>query len=192
MKLDHRLLQGRFVRLEPLAEHHREGVRLAAEADQDIWQSLYPVSMIGEHFPPYWKQMMKLVADRATLPYAVMRDGLCVGCTSIMPDLPNLAAEIGGTYYRPDVRGGPLNPECKRLLMSHCFEAGANRVSFKVDALNARSRAAVLKLGARQDGILRAERITWTGRVRDTVIFSVLAEEWPAIRDRLDTRLARA
>ena len=189
MELDVIPLQGRFVRLELLAERHREGVRLAAEADQDIW-TIYPVSMIGEHFAPYWKQMMALVGSGATRPFAVMRDDDCVGVSSLMPDFPNRTVEVGGTYYRPDARGGPVNPECKRLMMVHAFDSGAIRVGFKVDALNARSRAAVLKLGARQDGILRAERITWTGRVRDTVVFSVLANEWPAVRERLDARLA--
>jgi len=118
-----------------------------------------------------------------------MRGDLCVGVSSLMPDPPNRAVEIGGTYYQPDARGGPVNPECKRLMMAHAFDSGANRVGFRVDVLNARSRAAVLKLGAVQEGIIRADRVTWTGRVRDTVIFSVMAVEWPAVRDRLDARL---
>ena len=83
-----------------------------------------------------------------------------------------------------------MNPECKRLLLAHAFEAGAMRVWFKIDAINARSRAAVLKLGATQEGILRRDCITWTGRVRDTVFFSILDDEWPAARERLDARLA--
>ena len=182
-------LEDRFVRLEPLAERHREGVRLAAEADQDIW-TIYPVSMIGEHFAPYWKQMMALVESDASRPFAVMRGDDCVGVSSLMPDFPNRTVEIGGTYYRPDARGGPVNPACKRLMMAHAFDNGAIRVGFKVDVLNARSRAAVLKLGAVQEGILRQDRTTWTGRIRDTVVFSVLADEWPGVRDRLDIRLA--
>ena len=83
-----------------------------------------------------------------------------------------------------------INPAAKRLLLGHAFGAGARRVQFKVDALNARSRAAVLKLGAVQEGILRQDRVTWTGRVRDTVFFSVLAAEWPKVREGLDRRLA--
>ncbi len=190
MKLDHPVLAGRFIRLEPLAEHHRGGLRAACEADPDIWASLYPYSMIGEHFDVFWDGAMARAAKGALLPYSVIRNGECVGISCYFPDPPNRTVEIGGTYFRPDVRGGPVNPEAKRLMMAHAFDSGAIRVGFKVDALNVRSRAAVLKLGARQDGILRAERITWTGRVRDTVVFSVLAEEWPAIRDGLDARLA--
>ena len=98
--------------------------------------------------------------------------------------------EIGFTYYAPDVRGGAVNPAAKRLLLGHAFDAGAQRVQFRVDAINARSRAAVLKLGAVQEGILREDKVTWTGRIRSTVVFSVLPSEWPAVRERLDTRLA--
>ena len=83
-----------------------------------------------------------------------------------------------------------MNPASKRLMMAHAFESGARRVQYKVDAINARSRAAVLKLGATQEGILRQDRVTWTGRIRDTVVFSILADEWPAVRERLDARLA--
>ena len=74
--------------------------------------------------------------------------------------------------------------------MTAAFEAGARRVVYRVDAINSRSRAAVLKLGATQEGILRRDRICWTGRVRDTVVFSILDDEWPVVRDRLDARLA--
>ena len=120
-----------------------------------------------------------------------MADGRCQGITTYYAiDPANAVAEIGGTYYHPNLRGGATNPAAKRLMMGHAFERGARRVVYRVDALNARSRAAVLKLGAVQEGILRQDRVTWTGRIRDTVIFSVLADEWPAVRDRLDARLA--
>jgi RimJ/RimL family protein N-acetyltransferase len=82
-----------------------------------------------------------------------------------------------------------VNPQSKLLMIAMAFDAGARRVGFKVDALNARSRAAVLKLGARQDGIIRQDRITWTGRTRDTVVFSILSDEWPAVRAGLEGRL---
>ena len=75
-------------------------------------------------------------------------------------------------------------------MLGHAFDSGIRRLQLCVDAINARSRAAVLKLGAVQEGILRRDRVTWTGRIRDTVFFSILADEWPAVRDRLDARLA--
>jgi RimJ/RimL family protein N-acetyltransferase len=189
MKLECRPLAGRVVRLEPLAEAHRAGLRAACEADREIWD-IYPYSMAGEHFDPSWARIIANVARGQTLAYAVLRAGACVGLSCCFPDPDNRSVEIGGTYYRPDARGGPVNPDCKRLMLAHAFEAGAIRAQFKVDALNQRSRAAVLKLGAVQEGVLRRDRITWTGRPRDTVIFSILTEEWPAARARLDARLA--
>ena len=82
-----------------------------------------------------------------------------------------------------------MNPESKLLMLGQAFAAGMNVVQFRVDALNLRSRAAVSKLGAHQDGILRQDRITWTGRVRDTVMFSILRGEWPEVKARLEARL---
>ena len=126
-----------------------------------------------------------------TLAFAVMVEGRCVGLTCfIAPDEANATVEVGGTYYAPAFRGGAVNPAAKRLMMSHAFAAGARRVVYRVDAINARSRAAVLKLGAVQEGILRQDRMTWTGRIRDTVIFSILAEEWSRVREGLNARLA--
>ena len=190
MQLTPAILSGRFARLEPLAEAHREPLRAAAAADPDIW-SVYPVSLYGEHFDPWWA---KVAADRdrgAWLPFAVLAGDELVGMSCfIAPDSANGSVEIGSTYYLPELRGGAVNPQAKRLLLAHAFDAGARRVAFRVDALNVRSRAAVLKLGAVQEGIMRQDRVTWTGRVRDTVVFSILAEEWPAVRERLDARLA--
>jgi RimJ/RimL family protein N-acetyltransferase len=191
MQLAPALLENRFVRLEPLAEGHREGLRAACAADAEIWTALYPYSLAGEHFDPRWKQLMADAGKGATLPFAVLAGGAVVGMTSYLGVDPiNAVAEIGATYYRPEIRGGPVNPAAKRLLLAHAFDAGVRRAQLKVDALNARSRAAVLKLGAVQEGILRQDRVTWTGRVRDTVYFSILADEWPGVRERLDARLA--
>jgi RimJ/RimL family protein N-acetyltransferase len=191
MKLAPAVLENRFVRLEPLNEAHREGLRAACAADTRIWAALYPYSMAGDHFGPRWTQLLADGDRRATLPFAVVAGEAVVGMTSFLNiDAPNAALEIGATYYRPEVRGGPVNPAAKRLLLAQAFAAGARRVQLKVDALNARSRAAVLKLGAVQEGILRQDRVTWTGRVRDTVVFSILADEWPGVQARLDARLA--
>lgn len=192
MKLEPIALEGRHARLEPLAEPHREGLRAACAADPDTWTNLYPYSMLGEAFDAGWARMAQNREAGTLIPFAVMVDGACVGMTSyITPSAENCSVEIGGTYYAPRVRGGAVNPQCKRLLLGHAFEAGATRVWFKVDAVNARSRAAVLKLGATQEGVLRRDRITWTGRVRDTVVFSILDDEWPGVRERLDARLAQ-
>jgi RimJ/RimL family protein N-acetyltransferase len=190
MQLEPKVLENRFVRLEPMSEAHREDLRAACDADQDTWTDLYPYSLAGEHFDAGWARFYADPgADRMN--YAMTLRGRCRGVSSFLTiDPANSSLEIGGTYYHPQVRGGPVNPAAKRLMMAHAFESGARRVQYKVDAINARSRAAVLKLGALQEGILRADRVTWTGRIRDTVVFSVLADEWPAVRERLDARLA--
>ena len=94
-----------------------------------------------------------------------------------MPALQTL--EIGNSYIIPFLRGSGFNARVKRLLLDRAFACGIRRVEFRVDDRNARSKAAVLKLGAKLDGVIRAERITWTGHVRDTALFSILAEEWP-------------
>jgi RimJ/RimL family protein N-acetyltransferase len=191
MNLTSTAFENRFVRLEPLAEAHREGLRAACEADPDVWTRLYPFSWAGEHFAGTWSKILEDIAKGATIAFAVIADGVVQGITTYYAiDPANAVVEIGGTYYAPAVRGGPVNPSAKRLMMAHAFGAGARRVVYRVDALNDRSRAAVLKLGAVQEGVLRQDRVTWTGRIRDTVIFSILADEWPAVRDRLDARIA--
>ena len=191
MKIEPKVLESAFVRLEPIGEQHRAGLEAACNADQDVWTRLYPYSWAGEHFAPTWAKLLDDNAKGGTQGYAVIVGGEVVGLTTFYAiDPANAVLEVGGTYYRPNVRGGAVNPAAKRLMMGHAFDSGARRVVYRVDASNARSRAAVLKLGAVQEGVLRQDRATWTGRIRDTVIFSILAEEWPAVRQRLDERLA--
>jgi len=190
MKLEPKILEDRFVRLEPMAEVHRDDLRAACAADPDTWNRLYPFSMLGDAFDAGWARMYANPGPE-WIAFAVMVDGRCGGCSSYLGiDGANATVEIGATYYGPELRGGAVNPAAKRLLLANAFATGARRVQFKVDAINARSRAAVTKLGAVQEGILRADRVTWTGRVRDSVVFSILADEWPAVRERLDARLA--
>lgn len=192
MKLEQTVLEDAFVRLERLGDQHRQDLFEACAADTEIWKTQYPISWDPEHFDETWAAFAGTQASGQSLNYAVIADGRCVGITCFMQLSPaNGSVEIGGTYYRPEVRGGPVNPACKRLLLEAAFAAGARRVQLNVDAINARSRAAVLKLGATEEGVLRQNRVTWTGRVRDTVIFSILAEEWPAAREGLEARLAR-
>ena len=187
MQLPSQDLLGRHVRLEPLAERRREPLRLACAADQDIWD-IYPWSMLGEHFDSWWTR--SLAADSGWNLFAVIKADAVVGVTGFAPEQAPGIVLVGGTYFRPDARGGPANPESKRLLLEHAFSAGARRVVFNVDPVNARSRAAMNRLGATEEGIARQASVTWTGRVRDLVVFSILADEWPSIGDALDARLA--
>lgn len=191
MRLEPRNLENRHVRLEPMAPAHREDLRAACDADPATWIDLYPYSMAGEHFDPTWARMMGDVEAGRTIAFAVVVHGRCRGVTCYSGiDAANGVVEIGGTYYDPALRGVAVNPAAKRLLLDHAFASQARRVVFRVDVINARSRAAMSKLGAVQEAILRQDRVCWTGRIRDTVIFSVLADEWPGLRDRLDARLA--
>jgi RimJ/RimL family protein N-acetyltransferase len=191
MKLEPQVLENAFVRLEPLAERHKEELRAACAADPATWNDLYILSMLDDHFDFHWQRMETEAAAGQTLPFALVVDGVCRGMSNYLDvDARHRTVEIGSTYYDPARRGAAVNPSAKHLLLGHAFDSGAVRVQLRVDAINARSRAAVLKLGAVQEGILRHDKVTWTGRVRSTVVFSVLAEEWPAVRDRLDERLA--
>ena len=190
MDVQPKVLENRFVRLEPMAEAHKEDLRAACAADPALWQDLYIVSMLGEQFDRHWERFAG-PGDGKTMTFALVVDGVCRGMSSYLDIEPaHNTLEIGFTYYDPVFRGGVANPSAKRLMMAHAFESGAERVQYRVDAANARSRAAVLKLGAVQEGILRNDKVTWTGRLRSTVVFSILAEEWPAVRDRLDERIA--
>jgi RimJ/RimL family protein N-acetyltransferase len=125
------------------------------------------------------------------LPWAVVVAGTAVGSTSYLDvDLTVGGLEIGWTWYRRDLWAGDVNPTCKLLLLGHAFDdLGAERVTFKTDALNARSQAAIRRLGCAYDGTLRHHRLRADGSVRDTAYFSLLAAEWPAARDRLEARL---
>lgn len=177
------------VALELLAERHREELRAACDADPEIW-NIYPYSMAGEHFGPWWEASMARQGSER-IRFAVCLNGRCIGTTSYLNIEPaNAAVEVGGTYYAPPARGGEVNPAAKLLMLGHAVARGARRIGFKVDALNTRSRAAVLKLGAVQEGILRQSGVTWTGRVRDAVVFSVLRDEWPEVERGLLERLA--
>lgn len=183
-------LFGRHVTLEPLAERHKQDLRACCDADPDTWNNLYPFPMHGEHFDERWRRVVGVTAGWS-VPFAVIHRGEVVGLSGyISPDERNRCVEIGFTYYRPQARGGVVNPEAKRLLMAHAYALGFDRIEYKVDAINERSRAAVVKLGAVFEGILRHDRVVWTGRIRDTAVYSILAAEWPAVRDALDARIA--
>jgi RimJ/RimL family protein N-acetyltransferase len=191
MKLEAEVLETGIVRLEPLEERHAIALKAACDADVEVFERLYPIALFGPHFAPGFARLLEAKRSGASLPFAVMAKGALVGMTSYLAiDPAQASVEIGGTFYGPEARGGLVNPAAKRLLLGHAFAAGCRRVVFRVDALNARSRAAVQKLGARFEGVLRQDRVVWTGRVRDTAIYSILLEEWPGVRAALDARLA--
>ena len=162
--------------LEILAEAHREPLRAACACDTEIWQ-IYPFNYLGDDFDAQLERM--LAGGLLRRCYAMLQGGEVVGMTaSLDAGQPGWSIEIGNSYIVPGLRGTGFNGRLKQLMLDHAFACGLERVVFKVDAINSRSCAAVLKLGCAQEGIMRHERRTWTGRYRNTVIFSILRLEW--------------
>ncbi len=187
-----RPLDGRFVRLEPYASELKDAVRAALDQDAEAW-SLFAVSGQGDAFDAWWSTAMEQMERGTRLAYAV-RDkasGHVIGTTSFL-DIRRLhrSVEIGATFFVPEARSGAANPEAKLLMLEHAFAGGAVRVELITDLRNLRSQAAIAKLGAVREGVLRHERITWTGHVRDSVLYSILPAEWPQVRVGLERRLA--
>ena len=192
MNLAAATLESRWVRLEPLVDGLRQELAEALDCDPEAWD-IMATTAHGAHFGRWWQAALDGMAAGDRIAWAV-RDpgnGRLVGTTSLLNIVrPDRRCELGSTFYRPEARGGAINPACKHLVFGHAFASGAARVELVTDALNARSRAAILKLGATAEGVLRRHKVTWTGRTRDTAVFSVLAEEWPAVAARLEARLA--
>ncbi len=186
------VLENAFVRLEPFDPAIRDEVRAALDCDAAAWDGMVAAAC-GPHFDGWWAAALAAMKIGSRIPWAVrrMEDGAVVGTTSLYEIRPEHRRwEIGSTFYRPEARGGAVNPACKRLLLDHAFTAGAVRVEIITDALNPASQAAIRKLGARDEGVLARHKITWTGRVRDTAQFAVLDTDWPNVRQKLDDRLA--
>jgi RimJ/RimL family protein N-acetyltransferase len=163
------------VRLEPLTEAHREALRAACAADTAIWQ-IYSINLTGADFDPQFDA--KLAGQGGQCAYAVFDGDDLVGCTSWYGIEPgNRAVAIGYTYFAPNVRGSSFNLSVKGLMIGHAWGCGFHRIHFDVDVRNARSQAAVLKLGCKREGVLRANKVTWNGYLRDTAIFSLLPGE---------------
>ncbi len=164
------------VRIEPFEDGHLEPLRAACALDPDIWE-IYPVNLMGDHFDP---QMRKFATLTNWVRFAVIdiRSGDLAGMTNYIDPDDFGVVEIGGTYIVPAVRGSGFNRVMKKLLIEHAFACGMHKIEFRVDTRNKRSMAAVLKLGAKQEGILRQNRVTWTGYRRDTAVFGLLQNEW--------------
>jgi RimJ/RimL family protein N-acetyltransferase len=186
-----RVLKGRFVQLEPYMPAHREDLRVAAN-DAALWRYM-PVDGSGDGFDAWRKLTEADMASGSRIIFAVRRlaGGALVGSTSYLNIVPEHArAEIGWTWYAQTAQGGVVNPEVKLLLFANAFEtSGYNRIELKTDAGNARSRSAILKLGAKEEGVFRGHMWMPRGYWRDTVYYSVLREEWPGVKAGLERRL---
>jgi RimJ/RimL family protein N-acetyltransferase len=164
------------IRAEPLGQSHRAALKAACAEDLEIWQ-IYSVSFDPDHFDASFD----LILSRANWHcFALFSGERLVGMSCYLGIEPERGVlEIGNTYYIPAMRTTGFNRRIKDLMLNRAYRCGFRRVEFRVDARNTRSQAALAKLGAVREGVLRADRITWTGHVRDTVLFSILAQEWP-------------
>lgn len=183
-------LTGRFVALEPLDERHHAGL-IAAASDTSIFA--YMPFDTSKGFAARLGWFAAENASGRMISYAVRRlaDATIVGSTSYLNIAPaDAKVEIGSTWYAPGAQASSVNPEAKYLLLDHAFGKHWNRVEFKTDARNARSRAALKKLGAREEGTLRGHMWMPQGYFRDSVYFSILASEWPEVKAGLAARLA--
>ena len=171
------------VQLLPLAEANREALRTACALDAEIWQ-IYSFSMLGDAFDDWWARNIAPGADWRM--FTIHSNGALVGMTGYAPDARHPGvAEVGCTYIAPAARGTHVNGIAKWLILSHLFGAGFHRIEFRVDDRNKRSQAAVLKLGATREGVLRRHKLTHTGFLRDTHMFAITDLDWPAVAEKL-------
>ena len=180
------------VRLEPLAEQHRDGLAAAIAADPGAFPLAGPVSG-GATLEAWLAQARAETAAGVRLPFAVLSDGVVAGSSSYLDIAPGDGRiEIGSTWYGAPWRGTHVNPSAKLLLLEHAFDVlGATRVQLKTDARNKHSRRAIAKAGATFEGVLRKHSLRADGPgLRDVAMFSIVDEEWPSVRALLEARLA--
>ena len=184
-------LRGKRIDLEPYSEALRPALQKALDCDAEAW-NLFGTSAQGEHFASWWTRMTEAMRLGTGISYVMCdkSDGSVVGTTNFLHIRPERqTVEIGGTFLIPRARSGYVNPESKFLLLEYAFSSGARRVELLTDVRNVRSQAAIAKLGAVREGVMRRDRVTWTGHVRDTVLYSVTDLDWPIVRARLNERL---
>ncbi len=185
-------LRGRHVHLEPLEHQHADALRAAA-ADGELWKLWFTSVPASDQMDGYIETALVQQAAGVDLPFAVRRldTGDVVGCTRFShADPVNRRVEIGYTWYAASAQRSAVNTECKRLLLAHAFETlECIAVEFRTHWHNQPSRAAIARLGARQDGVLRNHQRLADGSFRDTVVFSIIQSEWPAVKRSLDFRL---
>jgi RimJ/RimL family protein N-acetyltransferase len=188
-------LEGQHVRLEPLtAEHHAQLCEVGL--DQELWRWTTVQLGTPEEMRAYMETALREQAAGTALPFATVErsSGRAIGSTRFGNiDVPNARVEIGWTWIGRPWQRTAVNTEAKYLMLRHAFENWrCNRVELKTDSLNARSRAAILRLGALEEGTLRNHMISHTGRLRHSVYFSIINSEWPTVKAGLEEKLARS
>jgi RimJ/RimL family protein N-acetyltransferase len=169
-------MTGDGCRAELFEERHREAMKHACSEDPDIW------AIYANNFGPdgFDESIDRYIGNAANRTFVLFDGDELAGMSSFLGiDDNRQVLEIGGTYYRPQFRGTGFNRRAKAMMIERAFACGIRRVEFRVDIRNSRSQAAMKKLGAVREGVIRGDRITWTGHVRDTVLFAILKDEWP-------------
>jgi len=192
MKVEPVVLEGRHVRLEPLTREHSNAL-CEVGLDEELWRWIPIPVQTPEQMSEYVEIALKDQASGMALPFAQIEKatGRVIGSTRYANiERAHHRVEIGWTWLAQPWQRTAVNTESKYLLLGHAFETlGCMRVELKTDSLNAKSRAAILRIGAREEGTFRNHMITSSGRIRHTVYFSIVDAEWPDVRSRLERKL---
>jgi RimJ/RimL family protein N-acetyltransferase len=187
------VLGGKHVRMEPLALQHLDAL-CEVGLDEDLWRWIPIQVRTREDMLGYIRTALQLQVDGTALPFATVDQGTgrAIGSTRFMNiDRPNRHVEIGATWIARQWQRTAVNTEAKYLMLRHAFEHfGCLRVELKTDVLNEKSRNAILRIGAKQEGIFRNHVVCAGGRIRDSVWFSIIASEWPQVKAALEAKLA--
>lgn len=187
-------LTGQHGLLVPLAYDHLNGLAAAAE-DGQLWELFFTSVPAPEAMTSWFDKAMEQQAKGLAIPFTVIDKSLntIIGSTRYCNiDSANKRLEIGYTWYAQSYQRSAINTECKLLLLTHAFEVlHCNAVEFRTDWFNQRSQKAIERLGAKRDGVLRSHMILPDGRVRDTVVYSILKHEWPGVKANLQFKLSR-
>jgi RimJ/RimL family protein N-acetyltransferase len=195
MRIETVTLVGKLVRLEPLSEAHTSSLAKVGLAPE-IWRYMrYGKVETVEQLNTWVQEILALQAQGTDLPFTVidLAAGNAIGCTRFLNiDPPSRSLEIGGTWYGLAYQGTLVNTECKYLLLKHAFEIlDCVRVWFKTDLRNHRSQRAIERLGAVKEGVLRNHMILPDGYIRDSVMYSIIPEEWPQVKIKLEASLSK-
>jgi RimJ/RimL family protein N-acetyltransferase len=186
------ILEGRRVCLEPLSLAHQTGLATVG-LDEELWRWIPTPVRTSEEMSAYIVTALDEQSRGVSLPFALIEksSGRAIGCTRYGNiDRTHHRVEIGWTWVAPAWQRTGVNTEAKYLLLRHAFETlGCMRVELKTDSLNEKSRAAILRIGAREEGTFRNHMITVSGRIRHTVYFSILDSEWPGVKSRLQSMM---
>ena len=188
------VLEGDFVRLEPMTLEHHAGLS-AVGLDPEIWRFTLVVVQTPEEMRGYMDAALELQRGGTTLPFVTIErsSGQIVGSTRFGNyDSANRRIEIGWTWIAPRWQRTAINTEAKYLMLAHAFEKlHCVRVELKTDVLNTPSRKAMLRIGAKEEGVLRKHSLVWDGRYRDSIYYSILDDEWPTVKQELEKMLIR-